>query len=136
MPLRSAETLRFYLIIIIIHVDRRSAYCKYHARMPRRADAAWMSHGCSADFAPITGLVDVGCLATASVTYLAWAVCVLCRPKISCAHCILGSQKQYKYKVHRLIRSLSFCALDSDTAAADVAGCGPFLRLQVGGIRT
>ena len=74
-------------------------------------DAARMSRGCSADFAPITGLVDVGCLATAYVTYLARAVCVLCRQKIRCARCILGSRKQYKYEVHRSIRSLSFCAL-------------------------
>ena len=72
------------------------------------ADAARMSRGCSADFAPITDLVDVRCLATASVTYLARAVCVLCRLKISCACCILGSRKQYKYEIHRSIRSLSF----------------------------
>ena len=65
-----------------------------------------MSRGCFADFAPISGLFDVGCLATASVTYLARAVCVLCRLKISYARCILGSQKQYKYEVHRSIRSL------------------------------
>ena len=72
------------------------------------ADAARMSRGCSADFAPITGLLDVGCLATASVTYLARAVCALCRLKISCARCILGSRNQYKYEVHRSIRSFSF----------------------------
>ena len=79
--------------------------------MPRCGDVAWMSRGCRADFAPITGLVDVSCLATASVTYLSRAVCVLCRPKISCARCILGSRKQYKYEVHRSFRSSSFCAL-------------------------
>ena len=44
------------------------------ARMPRCGDAARMSRGCLTDFAPITGLVDVGCLATASVAYSARAV--------------------------------------------------------------
>ena len=110
------------------------------AGMPRgcHADAARMSRGCSADFAPITDLVDVGHLATAYVTYLTRAVCVLCRPKISCARCILGSQNSINTRY--IARFALFGSWQRrvrwSPAAAGVAGCGLFHRLQVGGIRT